>query len=71
MKKEVSPGIIGMAIAIVVIVIGVFFYRSVVVNPPSAHPQMHFDSSGKPPAPAGASGQDAGGGNAARTGGGH
>jgi cytoskeletal protein RodZ len=39
MKREISPATMGIVIAIVVIVIGVFFYRKAVVNPPSAHPQ--------------------------------
>jgi hypothetical protein len=67
MKKEVSPGVVAAIIALVVIVLGVFFYRQAGINPPSAHPQMHFDSSGKPPAPA--AGQGDAGGNGAASGG--
>ncbi len=52
MKKELSPKVVGVVIALIVLVLGVVFYRQVVVEPTSAHPQMHFNTSGKPNAPA-------------------
>jgi len=55
MKKEVSPAVVGVVIAILVIVVGIVFYRQATVNPPSAHPQLHFGPSGAPNAPAPAS----------------
>ena len=51
MKREVSPVVVGVAIAVVVIVLGFVFYRQATVNPPSAHPQLHFSASGAPAAP--------------------
>ena len=51
MKREVSPVVVGVVIAVVVIVLGFVFYRQATVNPPSAHPQLHFSASGVPAAP--------------------
>ena len=46
MKREISPAMMGVVIAIVVLALGIFFYKKVVVNPPSVHPQ--YGSAGAP-----------------------
>lgn len=40
MKKEISPAIIGIALAFVVAVLAAAFYREVIYTPPSAHPKL-------------------------------